>query len=91
MMPIVLCLVLLFSAFYSAVLLVLASFARSFKEAQAYVVPLMLVSLVPGLLALVPDVESPAFEISQILERKNCLGAKWSQLRPWEFFAGRCL
>jgi ABC-2 type transport system permease protein/sodium transport system permease protein len=57
MIPIVLGLVVLFAAFYSAVLLVVASFARSFKEAQAYIVPMVLVSLVPGLLALVPELE----------------------------------
>jgi ABC-2 type transport system permease protein/sodium transport system permease protein len=50
-------LLLLFAAFFSAVLLALSSFARSFKEAQAYLVPLMLVSLTPGLLALKPDLE----------------------------------
>lgn len=55
--PIILGLVVLFAAFYSAVLLVVASFARSFKEAQAYIVPLVLISLVPGLLALVPELE----------------------------------
>jgi ABC-2 type transport system permease protein/sodium transport system permease protein len=57
MIPVVLILVLLFAAFYAAVLLVIASFARSFKEAQAYVVPLMLVSLIPGLLALLPELQ----------------------------------
>jgi ABC-type Na+ efflux pump permease subunit len=57
MIPVVLFLVVLFAAFYAAVLLVVASFARSFKEAQAYVVPLTLVSLVPGLLALMPDLQ----------------------------------
>jgi sodium transport system permease protein len=57
MIPVVLFLVVLFAAFYAAVLLVLASFARSFKEAQAYIVPLTLVSLVPGLLALMPDLQ----------------------------------
>jgi ABC-2 type transport system permease protein/sodium transport system permease protein len=46
-------LVLLFAAFFSAVLLVVTSFARSFKEAQAYLIPLMLVSLAPGVAALV--------------------------------------
>jgi len=55
MIPVVLFLVVLFAAFYSAVLLALSSIARSFKEAQAYLVPLMLVSLLPGLLALVPN------------------------------------
>lgn len=48
-------LLLLFAAFFSAVLLVLTSFARSFKEAQAYLVPLMLLALMPGVLSLVPD------------------------------------
>jgi ABC-2 type transport system permease protein/sodium transport system permease protein len=47
-------LLLLFAAFFSAVLLIVTSFARSFKEAQAYVIPLTVVSLLPGLLALLP-------------------------------------
>src|SRR5262249_49947604 len=47
-------LVLLFAAFFSAVLLVLTSFARSFKEAQAYLIPLMVVALVPGGRGLLP-------------------------------------
>jgi ABC-2 type transport system permease protein/sodium transport system permease protein len=47
-------LVLLFAAFFSAVLLVLTSFARSFKEAQAYLIPLMVVSLAPGIAGLLP-------------------------------------
>jgi ABC-2 type transport system permease protein/sodium transport system permease protein len=47
-------LLLLFAAFFSAVLLVLTSFARSFKEAQAYLIPLVLLSLVPGMLSLWP-------------------------------------
>ena len=46
--------VLLFAAFFSAVLLVLTSFARSFKEAQAYLIPLMVLSLVPGIAGLLP-------------------------------------
>src|SRR5207237_9347303 len=47
-------LLLLFAAFFSAVLLSLTSFARSFKEAQAYLIPLMLGSLGPGVLAMLP-------------------------------------
>jgi ABC-2 type transport system permease protein/sodium transport system permease protein len=50
-------LLLLFAAFFSAVLLAVTSTARSFKEAQAYLIPLMLVSLAPGILSLIPDVE----------------------------------
>lgn len=50
-------LLLLFAAFFSAVLLAITSTARSFKEAQAYLIPLMLVALAPGILSLMPDVE----------------------------------
>jgi sodium transport system permease protein len=47
----------LFAAFFSAILLALTSCARSFKEAQAYIIPLMLVCLVPGVLCLMPGLE----------------------------------
>ncbi|HKB41134.1 MAG TPA: ABC transporter permease subunit, partial [Gemmataceae bacterium] len=50
-------LLLLFAAFFSAVLLAVTSFARSFKEAQAYLIPLMLVSLTPGMLSLMPGLK----------------------------------
>jgi len=50
-------LMLLFAALFSAVLLVLSSFARSFKEAQAYLIPLMLASIAPGVLSLTPGIE----------------------------------
>lgn len=45
-------LLVLFASFFSAVLLSVTSFARSFKEAQAYLIPLMLMSLGPGLVCL---------------------------------------
>ncbi|MBI1899494.1 MAG: CPBP family intramembrane metalloprotease [Planctomycetia bacterium] len=48
----VLGLLLLFASFFSAVLLTVSSFARSFKEAQAYLIPLMLAAIAPGLLSL---------------------------------------
>src|SRR5262249_36557919 len=47
-------LLLLFALFFAGVLLAVTSFARSFKEAQAYLIPLMLVSLAPGVMALLP-------------------------------------
>jgi ABC-2 type transport system permease protein/sodium transport system permease protein len=47
-------LLILFASFFSAILLALTSFARSFKEAQAYLIPLMLVCLTPGVMALLP-------------------------------------
>ena len=43
-----------FALFYSAVLLLLTSSARSFKEAQAYLIPLLLLSIAPGLVILTP-------------------------------------
>jgi len=43
-----------FGLFYSAVLLLLTGSARSFKEAQAYLIPLLLLSLAPGLVILLP-------------------------------------
>lgn len=54
-------LMILFAAFFSAVLLAVTSFARSFKEAQAYLIPLMLVSLAPGIIALLPGIEFNAY------------------------------
>jgi ABC-2 type transport system permease protein/sodium transport system permease protein len=51
----VLGLLILLAAFFSAVLLTLTSLARSFKEAQAYLIPLMLVAITPGMLSLLPD------------------------------------
>ncbi len=53
----ILALLLLFAAFFSALLLCLTSFARSFKEAQAYLIPLMLGSLTPGVMAMLPGLE----------------------------------
>ena len=50
-------LLVLFAAFFSAVLLVLTSFARSFKEAQAYLIPLMLASFAPGVISLTPGLQ----------------------------------
>ncbi|MEM6978753.1 MAG: ABC transporter permease subunit/CPBP intramembrane protease [Planctomycetota bacterium] len=50
----VLGILVLFSGFFSAVLLSLTSFAKSFKEAQAYLIPVMLLSLGPAMLSLMP-------------------------------------
>jgi ABC-2 type transport system permease protein/sodium transport system permease protein len=50
-------LLLLFAAFFSAVLLTVASFARSFKEAQAYLIPLILLALGPGIVGILPGLK----------------------------------
>lgn len=47
-------LLVLFAGFFSALLLAVTSYARSFKEAQAYLIPIILLSLAPGLLAMTP-------------------------------------
>jgi len=52
----ILALLVVFASFFSAVLLSITSFARSFREAQAWLIPLMLVSLAPGILSLMPGV-----------------------------------
>lgn len=49
-------LMILFAAFFSGVLLAVTSFARSFKEAQAYLIPLMLIALAPGMMSLMPGI-----------------------------------
>lgn len=51
----VVALILVMAAFFSAMLLLVTSFARSFKEAQAYLIPLMLVSMAPGIASLMPE------------------------------------
>jgi ABC-2 type transport system permease protein/sodium transport system permease protein len=61
-------LLLLFSAFFSAVLLCLTSFARSFKEAQAYLIPLMMAALGPGMMSMSPGLKlSPLVAITPLL------------------------
>lgn len=56
-------LMVLFAAFFAAMLLALCSFARSFKEAQAYLIPLMLVSLAPGVASLIPGMELSGIKV----------------------------
>jgi sodium transport system permease protein len=55
--PLVILMMVVFAGFFSAVLLSITSVARSFKEAQAYLIPLMLLSLTPGMFSLMPDLQ----------------------------------
>lgn len=48
---------LLFAAFVAAVMVLFASFARTFKEGQSYVTPFYLLMMFPTLLAVMPGVE----------------------------------
>ncbi len=61
-------LLLLFAGFFSALLLSITSFARSFKEAQAYIIPLMLFSLGPGLAGMIPGINlTPSLSLVPLL------------------------
>lgn len=53
-------LLMLFAAFFSAILLAITSFARSFKEAQSYLIPVMLITIAPGIMSLMPNLEMTA-------------------------------
>lgn len=53
----VLVLLILFTMFFASLLLAVTSFAKSFKEAQAYLIPLMLLALTPGVTSLMPGIE----------------------------------
>jgi membrane protease YdiL (CAAX protease family)/ABC-type Na+ efflux pump permease subunit len=50
-------LLILFAAFFSSLLLAVTSFAKSFKEAQVYLIPIILLSLGPGLIAMNPEMK----------------------------------
>jgi len=45
------------AVFFSAALLALALFAKSFKEAQSYISPLMIAVVLPAVASLLPGVE----------------------------------
>ncbi len=53
----ILVLLVLFTMFFAALLLAVTSFAKSFKEAQAYLIPLMLLALTPGVMSLMPGLK----------------------------------
>lgn len=53
-LPIVLLSMVPFAVLFSAVLLAVASFAKSFKEAQNLMIPVILASLIPGMAAALP-------------------------------------
>jgi sodium transport system permease protein len=60
--------VLPLAVFFSAALLALALFAKSFKEAQSYISPLMIIIVLPAIAALLPGVElTPALALVPVL------------------------
>jgi sodium transport system permease protein len=60
--------VLPLAVFFSAALLALSLFAKSFKEAQSYISPLMIVVVLPAVAALLPGVDlNPALAVVPVL------------------------
>jgi sodium transport system permease protein len=60
--------VLPLAVFFSAALLALSLFAKSFKEAQSYISPLMILVVMPAIASLLPGVElSPALALIPVL------------------------
>jgi sodium transport system permease protein len=60
--------VLPLAVFFSAALLALSLFAKSFKEAQSYISPLMIVAVLPAVAALLPGVElTPGLALVPVL------------------------
>lgn len=53
-LPWVLVLLVPLAVLFSALLLAVCSFARSFKEAQNYIVPVMMAGLIPGVVGVLP-------------------------------------
>lgn len=53
-LPIVLLLLVPLAVLFSAMLLAVCSFARSFKEAQNYIVPVMMAAMIPAIVGVLP-------------------------------------
>lgn len=53
---------------FSAVLITIATFAKSYKEAQSYIMPIMFIVIIPAIAAMIPTVElSPKLALVPIL------------------------
>lgn len=84
----VLAMVLPVAVFFSALLLTISLFAKSFKEAQSYLSPLILVILLPAVFGMLPGVElTPRLALIPILNislvSKELVSGIWS----WSYLA----
>ena len=73
---------------FSAVLLAISLFAKSFKEAQTYVSPLIIVILLPAVVGMLPGVElNPRLALVPVLNvslvSKELVSGVW----PWSYLA----
>lgn len=74
------------AAFFSAVLLAISVFARTFREAQTYVSPLMIVALLPAVVALMPGVElTPLLALVPVLNVSLIGREILSGFYPWGY------
>ncbi len=78
----------LFASFFSAALLAITSHARSFKEAQAYLIPLMIISLAPGVASLLPQFQlSPTMACIPVLNLVLATRDVFSATIDWSLLA----
>jgi sodium transport system permease protein len=80
--------VLPLAVFFSAALLALSLFAKSFKEAQSYISPLMIVAVLPAVAALLPGVElTPALALVPVLNTSLVSKEIITGTYHWNFIA----
>jgi sodium transport system permease protein len=80
--------VLPLAVFFSAALLALSLFAKSFKEAQSYISPLMIVAVLPAVAALLPGVElNPALALVPVLNTSLVSKEIITGTYHWNFIA----
>ena len=89
-------LVLPVAVFFAGLLLAIALFAKSYKEAQTYVSPMMVLAIVPAIAAFVPGVEMnhalavvPVLNIS--LVSKEILSGVYNWVHIGEVLGSMCL
>jgi sodium transport system permease protein len=81
---------------FSALLMMLGTFARSFKEAQSYAGPLILIAILPAVAGLLPGVElSPTLALVPILNLSLVSKEIFTGAFPWGYislvFLSTCL
>ncbi len=80
--------VLPLAVFFSAALLALSLFAKSFKEAQSYISPLMIAVVLPAVAALLPGVElNPALALVPVLNTSLVSKEIISGVYHWDLIA----
>ena len=80
--------VLPLAVFFSAALLALSLFAKSFKEAQSYISPLMIAVVLPAVAALLPGVElNPVLALVPVLNTSLVSKEIISGVYHWDLIA----